>query len=179
MRRSQRRPEAAQAPPSQGGDNGLDVLYRRYADWLTAMLRRRFGASIGDTADDLVQETYVRIAPYEAAGQIRRPQALLMRVASNLARDHLRRNNVRGVQVEFSGEDSVEDAERIDADQVEALLFKQIVLTMPPAYRDVFVLSRIAGLTYEEIAAHSGLSIKTVEWRMSRALAHCAARVQD
>lgn len=157
----------------------MDVLYRRYSSWLTAMLRRRFGASIGDSADDLVQETYVRIAPYQAAGQINHPQALLMRVASNLARDQMRRSRVRGAQVEYALDEPAEAGERIDADQIETLFFKQIVQTMPQTYRDVFILSRIAGLTYEEIAAHSGLSIKTVEWRMSRALAHCAACVQD
>lgn len=176
MRRSQQRPIT---PPPPGGDNGLDLLYRRYSGWLTGMLRRRFGASIGDSADDLVQETYVRIAPYQAAGEINHPQALLMRVASNLARDQMRRTRVRGAQVEFAVDESAEADERIDADQVEALFFKQIVETMPQTYRDVFILSRIAGLTYEEIAAHSGLSIKTVEWRISRALAHCAACVQD
>lgn len=176
MRRAQRRPKT---PPAPDGSAGLDLLYRRYAGWLTGMLRRRFGASIGDSADDLVQETYVRIAPYQAAGEIRQPQALLMRVASNLARDQMRRSNVRGGQVEFADEEVAEVVDLVGADQMESLFFKQIVLSMPQTYRDVFVLSRIAGLTYEEIAAHSGLSIKTVEWRMSRALAHCAAHVQD
>ncbi|CAN0502806.1 unnamed protein product, partial [Phaeothamnion confervicola] len=57
MRRTQRRPIAS---PQPGEDKGLDLLYRRYSGWLTGMLRRRFGASIGDSADDLVQETYVR-----------------------------------------------------------------------------------------------------------------------
>jgi RNA polymerase sigma-70 factor (ECF subfamily) len=51
------------------------------------------------------------------------------------------------------------------------LLLKQIVLTMPVAY--VFVLSRFAGLTYDEIALRLNLSVMTLEWRMSKALLHC------
>ena len=177
MRNHRLQPPAAIAVGG-ASDQGLEGLYRRYAGWLTGMLRRRFGASLGDTVEDLVQETYLRVAPYEAAGRVRRPQALLLNVASNLARDELRRRAVRRGGAAAALAEPVFEA-HADPDQVEALFFKDLVLSMPQPYRDVFVLSRIAGLTYEEIAAHSGLSIKTVEWRMSRALAYCAARVQD
>jgi RNA polymerase sigma-70 factor (ECF subfamily) len=58
-------------------------------------------------------------------------------------------------------------------------MLKQIVLSMPPLYRDIFVLSRFGGMSYPEIAAARGLSVKTVEWRMSKALEHCVARLDD
>ena len=54
-----------------------------------------------------------------------------------------------------------------------------MVLDLPPIYRDVFVLSRFTGLTYEEIASHVGVSVKTVEWRMSKALAMILSRFRD
>jgi len=163
---------------SHGG--GLDALYRRYSGWLDGALRRRFGPAIAPFAEDVVQETYVRVAPYQAAGVIRHPRAFLLRVASNITRDHLRLEKRRLVS---SGADvGAEPAgveSRQDAEQMAALQLKEIILALPGPYRDVFVLSRFGGLTYPEIAHHCGLSVKTVEWRMKKALAFCAARLLD
>jgi len=175
----QRSPQAVARPePGWEDEPSLEVLYRQYAPWLGAMLRKRFGQGFEAEADDVVQETYVRIAPYRDAAPIRRPQALLMRVASNLARDLLRRRGVRGrhAQEVASGPDPVGLA--ID-DPMQALLVKDMILSIPEAYRDVFILSRFGGLTYEEIATRCNLSIKSVEWRLGKAVAHCTKRVQD
>ncbi len=175
----QRSPQAVARPePGWEDEPSLEVLYRQYAPWLGAMLRKRFGQGFEAEADDVVQETYVRIAPYRDTASIRRPQALLMRVASNLARDLLRRRVVRGrhVQEVASGPDPVGLA--ID-DPMQNLLVKDVILSIPEAYRDVFILSRFGGLTYEEIATRCNLSIKSVEWRLGKAVAHCTKRVQD
>lgn len=164
----ERRADAAAA-------EALGELYRRYAGWLRALLRRRYGAD----ADDLVQETYIRIAPYHATQEIRHPQALLMRIASNLARNQLRReSNGRRLNA-LLVEERIHVGHAVAPDQFEALLFKQIVLELPMIYRDVMILSRFSGLTNDEIARSLGLSIKTVEWRISRAVALCAKRTSE
>src|ERR1700738_2035251 len=72
----------------------IDQLFRSHGPWLRGALRRRFGASVREIAEDLVQETYLRLSPGHVAGAIRRPRAFLMRIASNLALDHLRRRKV-------------------------------------------------------------------------------------
>lgn len=146
---------------------GLDRLYRRYADWLSARLSRRVGPV---DAADLVQETYLRIAPGDPA-TIRHPKAFLLRVAMNLLRDKARRDK-RRMAVH---EDVAQGTEKVH--QPEIVLLKQVILSMPPLYRDVFVLSRFGGMTYAEIAILQGVSVKTVEWRISKALEHCARRL--
>lgn len=149
---------------------GLDELYRGYADWLRRRLRRHVGS---DQAADLVQETYIRLAPY-AAADIRHPKALLLRIATNLLKDGKRRDAVQSAYLA--------GAVRPNAtpdDQLEALQLKQILQSMPPLYRDVFVLSRFRGMTYGDIARLQGVSVKTIEWRMSKALDHCLKRLDD
>lgn len=149
---------------------GLDDLYRGYADWLRRRLRRHVGA---DQAADLVQETYIRLAPY-ARDDIRHPKALLLRIATNLLRDGKRKE---AVQSAFAA--GTFHPTSTPGDQAEALQLKEILQTMPPLYRDVFVLSRFRGMTYEDIARIHGISVKTVEWRMSKALDHCLKRLDD
>lgn len=157
-------------PLDRGEAEGLDSLYRRYAGWLQLRLRAHVTA---DQAADVVQETYLRAAPYRPA-DIRHPKAFLLRIALNLVRDQSRRGR-RGR--EFEGE--VRPPEGQDAAQIDQILLKQIIVSMPPLYRDVFVLNRFGGMTYAEIAASLGLKLKTVEWRMSKALEHCVARLDD
>ena len=164
--------------PEGGWDerDDLDKLYRRYAPWLEAMLRRRFGRGIDADAQDVVQETYARLAPRDTS-DIQRPQALLMRVASNLAKDLLRRRAVRGRHAQYVQATPAQDESK--ATPVDDLLFKEAILSIPERYRAVFVLSRFDGLTYEEIATRCGLSVKAVEWRLSKAIEHCIRHVQD
>lgn len=142
----------------------LEDHYRRYAAWLRARLRVRFGHEV---ADDLVQEAFLRLAPYRAK-QIRSPKALLLRIASNLALDGLAREGVRRRYQQTAGP----AVEALDSPH-ETLLLKQIIQAMPEKDRDVFLLSRFGGLTHAQIASRLGVAVKTVEWRMARALKHC------
>jgi len=167
---------------SRGADletHRLDVLYRRYAAWLARTLDRRFGRVLGDGAEDLVHEAYIRIAPLGAAGQIRHPRALLLKIAVNLAHDRVRQTaRARSADALIGAA-----AEKADTwslvDQDAALLLKQAVLSLPRPLRDVFMLSRFAGAPNQEIADRLGIAVKTVEWRMTRALALLAEGVRD
>lgn len=52
-------------------------------------------------------------------------------------------------------------------------------MPLPELYRDVFILSRFTGMSYLDISRKLGVSVKTVEYRMSRALALCQAALRD
>lgn len=147
---------------------GVNRLYRRYAVWLDRRLRLHVGP---DAAEDVVQETYIRAAPY-ALSEIRHPKAFLLRIALNLVRDESRKAGRRRRDA-----DRQHPAEAEAATQFDHVLLEQIIQAMPQLYRDVFVLNRFGGMTYPEIARSLEISVKTVEWRMSRALEYCASRL--
>jgi len=102
---------------------------------------------------------------------------LLLRVATNLARNQIRAEATRRRLAETLERETVDG---VDApSQLESLVFKQAVLSLPVIFRDVMILSRFTGMTNAEIAERLGLSIKTVEWRLAKALVLCAQQLAD
>ena len=57
-------------------------------------------------------------------------------------------------------------------------IVREALADLPGPWRDAFLLSRVDGLTRAEIAARLGVSVKTVERNIARALGHCLSRVE-
>lgn len=161
------------APPRLSLTDSLEQLFKRHDQWFRPLMRRRHG---DDAAEDLVQESYIRAAPYAAAGALRHPEAMLVRIAENLAS-----NRRRDRYYEVAQDDGALTLEKqsIGPCQDEAVTFKQIVLALPDELRDVFVLNHVEGMTYEEIAAHLGLPRTTVHHRMRMALKRTSKALRD
>lgn len=157
------RPDATQLPPD------VDALYRTYGNWVVAFIARRFGREV---AEDLAQETFLRLTQHPL--DWRSPKALLARISLNVAQDHLRREKAQK-RPRLVGTDEVPEGITLP-DQHETLLHREVVAKLPRNLRDVYVLSRFGGLTYADIAMHLGISVKTVEKRMTQALKLCMAR---
>jgi len=99
-----------------------------------------------------------------------------LRIASNLAADRTARRFHRSRHAHEVGQ--LEGWGFEMPAQADEVLAKQLVLGLPVPLRDVFVLSRFGGLTNSQIGEQLGISPKTVEWRMTKALAHCAAQLR-
>jgi RNA polymerase sigma factor (sigma-70 family) len=159
-------------PVAEPGVATIDRLYADHSAWLGRLVRQRFRVSSAE-ADDIVQDTYFR-ALRAPAGLIQHPRAFLSRIAANLFRDQRRREAVRA---EHRREVAAADGDRqaFDAitEQEMAVELERLVLSLPDLYRDPFVLSRFGRMTNRDIADHLGLSVKTVEWRIGRAIELC------
>jgi RNA polymerase sigma-70 factor (ECF subfamily) len=57
--------------------------------------------------------------------------------------------------------------------------FNQAMENIPALYAEVFRLSRIEALNYQEIASKLGVSVRTVEVRISKALSLLRAELKD
>ena len=150
-------------------NSNFEEVYRRHGNWLVAFLRRRFS---GQDAEDLAQETYVRTVG--AMTEIHNPRAFLARVALRAARDvgDLKANRMTYVAVQ-------EPDAPVIGGQEEQVLLKQLILKLPNDLRVVFLLSRFAGLSNEEVAQRCGISVKRVEARMTKARARLAALLRE
>lgn len=155
------------------GASLLNDLHLRHDAWLRKSVRRRYG---GFDPEDLVQETWLRLAGYKALVHVRHPRAFLLRIVSNLAKDRAVGSERAARLLDQS--DRFGQGDHAQATQFDAVVLKELILGLPEPLRDVFLLSRLDGLTNVQIGERLGISPKTVEWRMTRALAHCAAQLR-
>jgi len=114
----------------------LDRLYRRYSPWLTARLRRRYGAD----AEDIVQDAWLRLAPIDAGLEIRSPKAFLLTLASNIAMSRARRDRRRS---EILDAEAPTQARAQSPDQIDAVLLEEIILGLPQPLRDRIVVGEM------------------------------------
>ena len=151
-------------------------LFLRYAADLRAFLRVRRGAA---DAEDLVQESFVRLLQTSAVDAPDNPRAWLYRTSANLAADAYDHRMVRErLNVDWPDMDSeavhacADPAHRADASQ--RLRQVWIVLqSLPDPCRQAFLLNRLDGLSHRAIAKQIGISEKTVERHILRALEAC------
>ncbi|WP_430387030.1 RNA polymerase sigma factor [Blastomonas fulva] len=151
--------------------DGIEGLYRSHVEWLRRALGYRLGGHAADI-DDIVQDAYIRAARYSDDDAHRHPRALLLQIALNLAKDQ-RRRDARMPANDLATLDDI----ALEGDQEYLLALKRTILSLPPEFRHVFVLSRFTAMTNVQIAEQLGVSVKTVEYRMRKALLLCAERL--
>jgi RNA polymerase sigma-70 factor (ECF subfamily) len=158
----------------------IQEIIQSHHDSLIRFLRRRL--SVAEDANDVAQETYIRMMKYEGSQDIRSPSAMLYRIAVNVANDHGRASQARraGDHLQIESIDVASDwpsAERAVAARQDLDRLLDAIEELPAKCKQVFLLSRARGMTYPQIALHCGISVKMVEKHISRALSACMKKV--
>ena len=159
---------------SPGSITAFAAFYRAEQERLFRYFRRKVGR---EAAPDLVQEAFTRMFRSGAYGRVEHPQAYLMRTAHNLLIERARtwhRKQCMLCPLDEERDAAVPpDQER----QVEAMelrrAFRKALLGMPPRTRRIFLMHRLRGLTYAQIAVQLGLGTKAIEKHIGRALKRC------
>ncbi|HEY0962037.1 MAG TPA: RNA polymerase sigma factor [Pseudomonadales bacterium] len=151
------------------------TLYEQYQRPLLAWLRQRL--SVASDADDVAQETWIRLMRYEGASDIASPKSMLYTVAAHVACDQERMRRARhGAQhASIDDEEHELPAHQPSIEQIveSAEAYRNVcrkIEQLPPKCRRVFLLSRMHGMTYPQIAQHCEISVKMVEKHISHAL---------
>lgn len=152
----------------------LDELYRAQGPKLLRFFARRFHRQ---DAQDLVQESFARLADASAApdAAIACPEAYLGRIATNVARNRAKSALERSLALQVPADefpltapDMVAGLEARD----HLARIQNALVRLPEKTRTIFLAHRLDGLAYRDIAKATGLSVKGVEWHMTKALAH-------
>ncbi len=159
-------------------DDGEDLLAAKSLV-LRAVLRRYFAKhGVGESdLDDLVQDVFLRIVHRGQAGQLEQLDGYIFQTAASVLADRWRRRKARQADRHISfdperhGEQSPGPDDALMAR--EALRATSIsLLELPERVRRVFLLRRIEGLPFQDIARRLGVSVSAVEKDMLRAVRH-------
>lgn len=148
-------------------------------DSLKTLLHRRLGSGSADLVSDALHDTYVRLAEKDKLEtSVQSPQAFLLRTATNIAIDRIRR-----------------DARMLGGDEIDALLAQESVLPdpadvllgkldldaavhalekMPARRRQILLAVRFEGVSQKELATRYGISLRLVERELCKAHDDCA-----
>lgn len=155
----------------------INNLYISHHGWLRGWLGKHLGCS--ETAADLAQDTFVRVMQRQKADTcfaINHPRRYLRMVANSLMVDHFRRRSVEQAYLEALA--TLPEAHAISVEEREIVLetlqqLDKLLDGMPLAMRQAFLLSRLDGLTYQQIANQLGVSLRTVKRYMQQAFIQC------
>ncbi|MES2357968.1 MAG: RNA polymerase sigma-70 factor [Gemmatimonadota bacterium] len=156
-----------------GDEGAFEQIFRAYYARLVSFART--GIDSQDLAEETVQEVFLHIWMRRETWVVERSLAAYMfRAVRNRisnARRSLRLETSYNADIarETDGGLDVSGDGRLHEAEIEAALAKALAL-LPDRARQVFLLSRRQHLTYAEIAEVIGISVKTVEMHMARAL---------
>jgi RNA polymerase sigma-70 factor, ECF subfamily len=154
-----------------GDETAFDSLFR---NWYPSLVRA--SESIVHSraiAEEIVQDVLLELwKRRENLADDSSPQAYLFQSTRNRSLNH-----VRHERVEKAGEPYARRPESMDStahshvveDEMQAAV-RRAIDALPERCREIFDMSRTHGLKYAEIAVALGISVKTVEAQMGKAL---------
>jgi RNA polymerase sigma-70 factor (ECF subfamily) len=130
--------------------------------------------------EDLVQDVFARIVTRDSTEPIANLGGYVVKIASSVIADRARRRAVRHSDSHVPFDPDFHASEEIDPERVlggkeDLNAAVAALLSLPERTRTVFVLRRLEGYSYREIAAHLGISVSAVEKHLVRALQHLSA----
>ena len=163
---------------AQKGDVGsYQKIYDSYARKVLNFVYRMVHSL--EEAEDLTQETFVAV--YQKLGTLQdsdKFEAWLFRIARNFIYQRYRKRAPAAVSIDAPSEDGRLMTELVDGrknpdeeyqtQELEGVI-TDVIADLPEKYREVFVLSALQHLSYQEIADIVGRSIPSVKTDIHRA----------
>lgn len=160
------------------GDSSEKRSFEDVAEDFSEQLRQYFERTVGnrETADDLLQETLIRIARglpgFEGRSSIK---TWVYTIATRLVTDHFRRKENRAHMIEMESAPEISDSEidvesRLVIEEMNSCV-REVIDSLPEDYRTALVLYDLQGLTAAATAEACGCTLATAKIRIHRARA--------
>lgn len=161
--------------------SGILGAYEHHADALKRFIARFVHGS--HDVDDVAQEAFLRAYSAEAQRPIEQPKSYLFRVAKNVALDQLRQRSRK--PTDYLGDLEGPDVLASESTLEDELMAQQTlgihcaaVASLPEKCRKVYLMRKVYGMRYKEIAESLDISVNTVEAHMTKAYTRCEHYVE-
>jgi len=155
----------------QGDDEAYATIFREHYSWLVLSATRLLGDR--SLAEEVVQDVMLELwRRRESLAVDSSPQAYLFQSTRNRSLNHIRHERVERMGEPYAAREQAVDApaQSYVVEEEIQIALKKAIATLPQRCREVFELSRVHNLKYSEIAQTLGISVKTVEAQMGKAL---------
>lgn len=149
--------------------------------WLTRYFARRVRnfAEI----EDMVQDVFARMVARDSTEPIENLGGYVLKTASSVLADRARVMASRRSGLHIAFDADLHGAEQIDPErllraQEDLHAATASLLCLPERTRTVFILRRLEGKRYRDIAQHLGISVSAVEKHMVRAVQHLSSELE-
>jgi RNA polymerase sigma-70 factor (ECF subfamily) len=141
--------------------------------WLTQYFRRRV-QNIAEI-EDMVQDVFARMVTRDSSEPVEHLGGYVLKTASSVFADWVRRRKSHAANLHVSFEPELHGEEAVDPLRIlggreDLQAATKVLLQLPERTRTVFILRRLEGQRFQDIAAHLGISVSAVEKHMVRAI---------
>lgn len=152
----------------------VGALYRDHRGWLLGWLRRNIACA--ERAEDLSQDTFVRLLGREQLLAPREPRAFLAAVARGLLFDHFRRAALE--QAYLAELTLIPEAEQPSPEEQHLILedlkaIDRLLGKLSSKARAAFLYNRLDGMGHAEIAERLGVSVSRVRQYLAQGMRQC------
>lgn len=155
----------------EGDEQAFTLLYNKYSPVLYLNILKLVKAE--ETAVDLLQELFIKIWNHrQSINPDKEFRAYLFRITYNLVRDFFRkaaREKRLEEQLVALTTECYEHIEQLLQQKETASILDKAIDALPMQQRRIFILCRVEGRSYEEVAAMLQLSIATIGNQLSKA----------
>lgn len=150
-------------------------LPKSAGEWYSLLKRVRRVTSRSLEAEDVLHTAILRMHEYSQRHAVQNPSAFIVEVARNLSIDDARqRLSRRELMVDGANLENIADGKAIQDEVLAARArlerVKVALGTLSARTRTVFLMHRLDGLKYREIAAQLGITMSAVEKHVARAV---------
>ena len=134
-------------------------------------IARRTGRRV--ESEDLLHDAFLRMTRYSATHRVEDPGAFLVRTAVNIWIDKCRHDRLtddRRVEIEQLNSAPPPLQDEVIASRNRLSRVKAGLEHLSPRTREIFLMHRLDGMKYSEIAAHFGISQSAAEKHVAKAI---------